>query len=66
MAGNQCSASRLALEPSLIDRPREVRVPSFGHDFFSENCYSGSITRGGKFLCVSNSQYMSLPENGIV
>ena len=45
MAGNQCSASLLASEPSIIDRPREVRVPSFGHDFFSEICHSGSITR---------------------
>ena len=45
MASNQCSASLLASKPSLIDRPREVRVPSFGHDFLSENCYSGSITR---------------------
>ena len=45
MASNQCSASLLASKPSLIDRPREVRVPSFGHDFFCENCYSGSITR---------------------
>ena len=48
MASNQCSASLLASKPSLIDWPREVRVPSFGHDFFSENCYSGSITQKWK------------------
>ena len=35
----------IASSIETFDRPREVRVPSFGHDFFSENCYSGSITR---------------------